>query len=185
VDRDFARELAPRFADFDRLAADLRGPVAISYASEQGEAAFDPLVTRLRSTTRDSERVQMVQALSAFRDPAFSRKSLGLIPSPGVTPSGALDLLFLLSANPAAGRELFGWYQGHSKALSEMWAGTPLLSIFLRGALAGFGVDQEEDVERYFVQHTPSDATMAVQQGLESLRLVMRLRRHAREPESA
>ena len=178
VDREFARELAPRFADFDRLAADLRGPVAISYASEQGEVAFDPLVTRLRSTTRDSERVQMVQALSAFRDPALSRKSLGLIPSPGVTPSGALDLLFLLSANPAAGRELFGWYQGHSKALSEMWAGTPLLSIFLRGALAGFGIDQEADVERYFVQHTPSDATMAVQQGLESLRLVMRLRRH-------
>jgi tricorn protease interacting factor F2/3 len=182
VDRDFARELAPRFSEFDRLAAELRGPVAVAYASEEGEAAFGPLVTRLKSTTRDSERVQMAQALAAFRDPTLIRRVLGLIPSPGVTPSGALDLLFLLSANPVGGRELFDWYRGHTKALSEMWAGTPLLSIFLRACLAGFGVDQEADVERYFLEHTPPDATMAVHQGLESLRLVMRLRRRARGP---
>jgi len=42
------------------------------------------------------------------------------------------------------------------------------------------GVDQEEDVERYFAEHTPPDAIMAVQQGLETLRLVMRLRRRSR-----
>jgi tricorn protease interacting factor F2/3 len=180
MDGDFARELSPRFAEFDQLSAELREPVAISYASEGGATAFDPLVARLRSTTRDSERVQLSHALAAFREPRLLRQALDLIPSPGVTPSGALDLLFAISANPVGGRELFDWYRGHTKALSEMWAGTPLLSIFLRGCLAGMGVDQEEDVERYFAEHTPPDAIMAVQQGLETLRLVMRLRRRSR-----
>ena len=179
-DPDFARELSPRFAEFDRLPGELRGPVAIAFASAQGAAAFQPLVTRLRSTTRDSERVQMLQALGAFRDPHVIRQALDLIPSPGVTPSGALDLLITVSTNPIGGRELFDWYRSRSKALSEMWAGTPLLSLFLRACLAGFGVDQEEEVERYFVEHTPPDAVMAVQQGLETLRLVMRLRRRVR-----
>jgi tricorn protease interacting factor F2/3 len=183
VDREFARELSPRFEEFDRLSANLRGPVAIAHASELGAAAFDPLVARLRSTTRDSERVQMIQAVSAFREPGLIGKALELIPSPGVTPSGALDLLFCISANPVGGRELFDWYRGHSNALSEMWTGTPLLSIFLRGCLAGFGIDQEADVERYFGEHTPPDAIMAVQQGLEALHLAMRLRRRSREAE--
>ncbi|MGP8158204.1 MAG: M1 family metallopeptidase [Thermoplasmata archaeon] len=177
VDSGFTQELAPRFADFDGLPAELRGPVANSYAADRGSAAFDPLVARLRSTTRDTERVQMVQALAAFREPMLLRQALDLIPSPGVTPSGALDLLLATSVNPVGGRELFDWYCRHEKSLSEMWAGTPLLSLFLRISLAWSGIDQEEEVKRYFADHTPPDATMAVQQGLESLSLAMRLRR--------
>jgi tricorn protease interacting factor F2/3 len=179
VDPEFARELAPRFAEFDRLAAELRWPVAVSFASAGGADAFDPLVARLRSTPRDSERAQMVLALAAFRDPALARKVLALIPSPGVTPSRALDLLGMMSANPAARRELFAWYRDGSTTLSEMWAGTPLQSLFLRMGLPRLGVDQAEEVERYFADHTPPEATQAVRQGLESLRLVMRLRRSA------
>src|SRR5208283_4643043 len=87
--------------------------------------------------TRDSERVQMLQALGAFRDPHVIRQALDLIPSPGVTPSGALDLLITVSTNPIGGRELFDWYRSRSKALSEMWAGTPLLSLFRARAWPG------------------------------------------------
>jgi tricorn protease interacting factor F2/3 len=181
VDRDFTHELAPRFAGFDGLPAELRGAVANAYAAEQGSAAFEPLVARLRSTILDNERVQMAQALAAFRDPTLIRQALDLIPSPGVTPSGALDLLLATATNPVGGRELFDWYRRRSKSLSEMWAGTPLLSTFLRVSLAWMGIDQEEEVKQYFADHTPPDATMAVQQGLEALRLAMRLRRRAQE----
>lgn len=177
VDPEFARELASRFAEFDRLPADLRWPVAVSYAIDRGADAFDPLVARLRSTARDSERLQMVMGLAAFRDPALVRRVLDLIPSPGVTPSRALDLLLLTSGNPAGRRELFAWYREHASALSEMWAGTPLHSMVLRAGLPRLGVAQAEEVERYFADHTPPDAVQGVQQGLETLRLIERLRR--------
>jgi hypothetical protein len=163
------------------MPAELRGPVATSYAAEQGAAAFDPLVARLRSTTRDLERVQMLHALGSFREPRLVRQTLDLVPSPGVTPSGALDLLLAVAANPVGGRELFNWFRSHRESLSGMWAGTPLLSGFLRISLAWTGIDQEEEVERYFAAHTPPEAAMAVQQGLEALRLAMGLRRRTQQ----
>jgi tricorn protease interacting factor F2/3 len=177
VDLEYARELAPRFSEFDRLSPELRGPVAISYARAEGRDAYEPLLTRLRSTVRENERVHMLGALGAFEDQALIRDALGLIPSPGVTPSGALTLLATTCANPKGRRELFAWYQDHSVILSGMWAGTPLHSVFLRSGLRWMGIDQEDEVRRYFAAHTPPEASQAVQQGLEALRLVTRLRR--------
>jgi tricorn protease interacting factor F2/3 len=180
IDRDFAREMAPRFAEFDRVPAELRGPVAIGFAHAEGVAAFEPLLRRLRSTPRDSERVQMIQGLAAFRDPVDLRKTLALIPSPGLTPSGVLDLFVSMAVNPLGGRELFDWYRSHPKTLAEMWAGTPLLSECLRLGMVPLGIGQEEEVERYFQEHTPPDAVSGVRQGLESLRLAAQLRRRYR-----
>lgn len=181
VDSEFAAKLALRFSDFDRLPADLRDPVAVAYAMEAGVVALDPLVARLRSTTRDGERVEMCRALASFREPDLVRKALALIPSPGLTPSGVLELLVAMASNPVAGKDLFEWYRAHLDTLREMWAGTPLLSIFLRISLAGIGIDQEEEVRRYFLEHTPPEAASAISQGLEGLRLAMRFRRRVQE----
>jgi len=79
--------------------------------------------------------------------------------------------------NSAAGPEFFDWYREHATSVSEMWAGTPLLSEFLRRFLPLIGAGQEEAVERYFQSHIPPEAAHGVSQGLESLRLVSRLRR--------
>jgi tricorn protease interacting factor F2/3 len=181
VDLDFARELASRFPQYDRLPAELRAPVAVAYANAEGEAAFDPLVARLRSTARDVEREHMILALTSFRDPRLVLRVFGLIPSPGVTASGAFDVLIASSWNPAAAQALFDWYRDHSTALTEMWAGTPNLSLFLRTTLRTMGLDREEEVTRYFADHTPAEATMSLGQGLERLRLTMRLRSRVRK----
>ena len=180
VDPSFARELAARFADFDRLPAELRGPVALAYALDRRNEAFDPLLARLRAAQRDSERLQMVVGLAALPDRPTARRVLELVPGPGVTPSRTADLLLEMSGNPTGRAELFDWFRDHGSMLSELWAGTPLLSLFLRRGLARLGIDSPEAVEEHFRSHIPSEAAQAVRQGLESLRLATRLRRAVR-----
>ena len=179
VDPEFARTLATRFAEFDALPAELRGPVALAYALDHRAGAFDPLLGRLRAADHDAERLQMVVGLAALPDAAVARKVLGLIPSPGVTPSRARELLLEMASNPAARPELFAWIQEQGPQLSRLWAGTPLLSDFLRRGLRSLGIDNPDRVERYFLEHRPPEAQNAVLQGLESLRLATRLRQNA------
>jgi tricorn protease interacting factor F2/3 len=180
VDPAFARQLAVRFAEFDRLPAELRGPVALAYARAEGSAAYDPLVRRLQATTSEGERVQIVLALASFTDGTLVRRALDLITTSVVTAGTAFPMLLSAAANPASRRALFAWYRNEATELSKMWAGTPLHSLFLRIGVPMLGIDQEAAVEEYFATHTPADASQAVRQGLESLHLVMRLRRSVR-----
>jgi tricorn protease interacting factor F2/3 len=176
-DLPFARELAARYAEFDRLPADLRDAVAFGYGRTGGPTAFEELARRLRTTDRAGERTQMLRALAATEDPPVLTRVLELIPGPGVTASGAYVLLLGVAANPTAGGLLFDWYRAKVPDLTSMWAGTPLQSEFLHASLVGLGLDREEAVRAFFAHHTPPDSVAGAGYGLESLGLAMRLRR--------
>ncbi len=176
-DPDFARHWAPRYQDFDRLPPALRGSAAVAFAKVGGAEAFEELVRRLRTTELGGERTQMLQALAELEDPATLRRAFDLIPSPGVTPSGAYVLLLSASTNPDAGPVLFDWLREKMSPLSEMWVGSPLLSEFLHGGMIGIGRDREAEVRGYFADHLPAEASAGARYGLEMLGLAMRLRR--------
>ena len=180
IDPKFAREFSPRFAEFDRLPPELRQAVAAAHAAVGEDGAFEEMSARLRSTTIDAERMQLLRGLGNLREPTLLRRALELIPSPGVSPSGALDLFLGMDANPAVGAELFEWYQQQSKRLSTMWAGTPILSTVLQATLPNMGLGREDEVDRYFRNHTPAEARRGVEQGLELMHLVARLRNRER-----
>ena len=185
MDPEVARDLARRFAEIDRVSPELRPAVALAYAVAEGESAFTPLLERLRSTPSDGERSQLMRALGGFRDPALLRRTLDVVPGPGITPSGSLHVFEGLFRNPAAGAPLFEWYKERERSLSEMWSGTPSLSLFLTLCIPVMALTRENEVDRYFRDHTPSEARMAVGQALETSRLWSRLRREVtrRDPE--
>ena len=176
LDPGFARDLAPRYGRLDSLPPELRGPVGISFAVAGGEAAVEPLVTRLTSTERQLDRVQTIMALGSFHSPDLVRKTLEMVPGPGIPPAAALNVVGAVCVNPFAGAALYDWYRSRAGSLREMWAGTPLLSIFLRLGLAPMGLGREQEVAGFFREHTPKEAVSAVEQGLEALRLAQRLR---------
>jgi tricorn protease interacting factor F2/3 len=180
VDPDFARALAPRFAEFDRVPAALRLGVATAYARSGDSADFDSLVARLRAATLDAERMQLLRALAELGNPALIRRGLDLIPSPGVNPRGALELLRAISKNPKGRGALFDWYRDHAQALTDMWAGTPMHGRLLHFGLRGMGADREAEVIQYFADHPLPEVRQAVQLGLESLHLSTRLRQSVR-----
>jgi tricorn protease interacting factor F2/3 len=175
----YARELAARYGEYDRVPNELRDAVASAYGRTGGPAAYEELVRRLRSTDRAGERTQMLRALGGAEDPTVLAHVLELIPGPGVTPSGAFVLLVAVAENPIAGGLLFDWYRVKLLELTSMWAGTPLQSAFLHAGLEGMGLDREETVRAFFAEHTPADAVAGASYGLESLGLAMRLRRAA------
>lgn len=177
VDLDFARSLAPRYSEFDHLPPALRSPVSRAYARVGGADAFDPILARLRAATSEGDRTHMLMALSSFDRPELLRRSLELVFGPDVESSNVYSLLVFLSRNPEGGGTLFDWYRDHATQLSEKWAGTPLLSLFLKVAIPGMGRDREDKAVRYFSQHTPPEATQGISLGVEALHLEMRLRR--------
>ena len=176
LDPEFARELSPRYDQLETLPADLRGPVGIAYAVAGGEASYAPLATHLTSTAKQLERVQTITALGSFHDPGLVRKTLEMVPGPGVPPAAALNVVAAVCMNPFAGTALYDWYRDRAGPLREMWTGTPLLSIFLRLGMVAMGLGQGDEVARYFRENTPKEAVSAVEQGLEALRLAERLR---------
>ena len=182
IDPGFARELSPRFAKFDELPADLLRAVATAYAVTEGERAFQPLVDRLKSATKEAERQHMAASLAAFRDPRCLRRSLELVGGTVITPTIASEMLFEFTQNPHAGSVLFEWYRERAEMVSRIFAGTPLMSLLCQEGIPVMGLDREVEVAQYFREHTPPEAVQGVAQGLESLRLVMRLRRTRGRP---
>ena len=180
IDLEFARTLSSRFREIDRDVPELRPAIALAFARVEGSAAFDPLVDRLRSTSSDAERAQTMWALGGLKDPGLLRRALDLIPSPGVTPAGALQMLLGMLVNPEGGAPLFEWYRERSESISKMWAGTGLLSLALSFAIPTMGLDREELVESFFRDHAPPEAPWGVAKGLEGLHLWSRLRHRER-----
>lgn len=180
IDREFAQEMSGRYREFDRVPASLRLAVLIGHARTGGPEAFEHLVERIRTTSEASDRLLLLNALAEFESEEILQRVLALVPSPGISSSGAFILLNALSHNPPAGEVLFRWYREKVGALTEMWAGSPLQSEFLHGALVGMGLGREESLRAFVAEHTPADSVAGARHGLESLALAARLRRAIR-----
>ena len=176
VDAEFAREIAPRFPELDRQPPELRGSILQAFARTEGARAFDPMIALLRATDSDNVRALVLQGLSHLQDPPVLRRALDLIPSPGVTPSGSMELLMGLGSSPVAGVTLFDWYRERSEDLSKLWAGTPLLGVFLRRNAVTMGLDRVEALKSYLAAHTPRSAERSAREGQLLLEALQGLR---------
>jgi len=177
TDPEFARELAVRVPEIDKVIPELRPSVSLAYAASGGPKAFDDLVERLRATLSEAARAQLLRALSGFVDPALLRRALDLVPGPVVPSASTLSLFRGMSMNPRSAQPFFDWYRERSSAIRPLWAGTPLLATVLESVLPPMGRELEEPVERYFREHPAPEARIGIERGLEKMRLRARLRR--------
>jgi len=178
ADPSFAQELADRFFDIDRGVPEVRAAIALGFAAAKGAEAFEPLVERLRSSASDNDRMLILRALSGFRQPELLRRALDLIPSPGVTTAGSLDLFVGMRFNPHGGAPFFDWYRERTADIAKWWAGTPLLGVMFMFLLPTVTSDLGPSVEQYFQDHPPPPGTHAgLARGIEKMRLRARLRR--------
>ena len=176
ADPTFAREMADRFPAIDRAVPEIRPAIALGFASANESEAFDPLVERLRSSVLESDRMQLLGALSGFQDPDPLRRALALVPSPGVTTAGAFGLFVGMMFNPRSGGPFFDWYRERSADIAKWWGGTPLLGTVLEMMLPTVPTDLASTVEQYFREHPPADVHAALERGLENMQLRARLR---------
>jgi tricorn protease interacting factor F2/3 len=185
TDDKFAARLAPRFASWDTVPAELRSSVAASFASTTGAPAFDQLVARLRSTTNDIERSHMVEGLAAFREPELQRRALDLIPGPGISPSRGFNLLLRLLSSRDAGEPVWHWITENLDRLSKLYEGSPILNMLFRDGLPFIGIDRPDEVRKFLAAHPVPEAERGIANGLEDLANLARLKARLPNPSGA
>ncbi|MGI0131615.1 MAG: M1 family metallopeptidase, partial [Thermoplasmata archaeon] len=108
-DPDFARRLAPRLADWDKIDPDLRGPVALAYARQGGAEEHARLVTALAEAPDEATAIHFESALVAFRDPTLVASSLDLIGTGAVYRGHILTMIYWASVNPESRAATWDW----------------------------------------------------------------------------
>jgi tricorn protease interacting factor F2/3 len=174
LDPDFAKEIAPKFAQFDQLNPDIRQAVAMAYAQVEGSRVADELWKRLREGD-DAEQSQMARALVSFDDPAAVRATLDRA-SQGEMPWGTvLWALIEVIRHPEARPVLWQWYLVHRESFNQAWIGTSTLPLAYEYLVAAEGTDDLQGIRDYFAQNPVAGAERGVQKGLEYAELFAKL----------
>lgn len=176
TDPEFARRLSERFAQFDTVGGDLRGPVALAYGMSADLRAVPALEARMRSAASEQEAQQMGVALAAIRDASAVDRVLQQLFQPGMPPNRACILLIELSRNPVALGPLRAWMPTGLPEFERILSGTPLLATQLQAFIPAVGLGAQAEVAGYFAGRPFPEATRGVAKGLEWLELLERLR---------
>lgn len=179
-DPDFARELAAKWPEFDRLDPDLRQAVASAYAQVGGAPVAEELWKRLREGN-DASQQEMARALLAFDDPSavastFERVSRGEMPFSQV-PWAIFEAL----RHPRSRPVVWKWYLTDGERMLSGLAGTSFLHSIYEHLVSTLGTDRLEEVREYFTHHPIAGAERGIMKGLEyaSISAGLRARRLA------
>jgi len=175
VDGGFARALAERFVEWDRLDPDLRRAVAIARARTDGDAGYRELRRALARPIAEGEALRLEVALAWTSEPSLVTSTLDLATAGGIN-RGHVPLVVAQAASNPVGRPLVGpWLERNLPELSRTFRGSGLLSLLLELTLPYSGLGRAEETKSFFREHSFSDATRGIAKGLERLELAERL----------
>ena len=175
LDPQFEGEIAEKFADYDRLDADLRGAVAVAYARTHGANVYDELRGRLQGAN-ELETHRMLRALSSFDQPELVQRTLDAVTRGEVA---FVDLPWaLLEAlqHPPTHAVTWAWLRGNLGWLEKAFTGISFLPILFERAIPRLGLSDEASVREFFASRRVIGAERAVQKGLEYLRILSAVR---------
>ncbi len=177
ADPAFAKELAGLFPQREKLDANVRGAVAVAYASTGGRAAFEAIRAALSSAASETETLQLEVALVSSSEPELVEAALELGRT-GAINKGHYPRVLVAAANNAAGRVVTWRYlEQHFPEIQERYRGTTLLTDFLDLALPSLGLGSPEAVPRYFREHEYPADSKAIARGLSMFEVAEKLLR--------
>ena len=174
-DPEFAKELAPRYAEFDRLEPDLRPAVAMAYAQVRGLAAAEDLWNRLR-TGDDAEQQHIARALGSFEEPAAVEATLERA-GRGEMPFHQIPwMMFEALRHPSSRPVVWKWFRDSGAQLIQNLSGTSFFHYIYEELIACVGSERLEELRTYFAQHPVPGAERGIEKGLEYAGISTRLR---------
>jgi len=176
VDPEFARELSPRFDDWDHLDPDLRTGVAIARVRAEGERGFAAVRRALEHPSSDVEALRLERALAWSSQPAQVREILDLAVSGGINRSHVLAVGIQASFNPAGREVTWAWLQQNLGNLTDIFRGSGYLPLLLENSVPYLGLGRSAEVRAFFGAHPVAEATFGVAKALERLEVAERLR---------
>jgi tricorn protease interacting factor F2/3 len=170
-DDDFARSLAGRFAEVDRLPAALRPAVTLSFARTEGEAAFEPLEARVRSTSDEVAALSAGEALGALRSEALLSRALGLVLDRHLRATATHEILASMVQEPIGRPLVWKWLTENLRELERRTRGSWSLARLLERVVPLAGLGRPAEVEQYFARERFPEAESGIRKALEVLRL--------------
>ena len=175
VDEGFARALAERFVEWDRLDPDLRRAVAIARARTDGGTGYREIRRAFSRPITEGEALRLEVALAWTSEPSLVTSTLDLTTAGGIN-RGHVPLVVAQAAANPVGRSLVGpWLERNLPELSHTFRGSGLLSLLLELTLPFSGLGRVEETRSFFREHSFPYATRGIAKGLERLELAERL----------
>ena len=177
VDLPFARSIAGRFSEWDRLDPDLRSAVAVARARVGGTDGYHDLrralVERLRP---EAETLRLERALGWTSEPELLRETLDLGLSGSINRGHVQSVVLQAAQNPLGRAVTWSWITEKLPRLNDLFRGSGFLSTFLEYSIPYLGLGRSEAVRVYFAGHPVPEGTRGLAKGLERLALLERLK---------
>ena len=169
VDPEFARRLAARFDEYDRVDPDSRDAIATAFVRNGGPAEFELVLRRLRSAPSEGEMLRLLGALTAASDPALVDRILRMAERKEILLSLVPYALMGATRNVAARAVAWAWLQRNLDAFAEGFRGSGWASRLLEGVLPRLGLGREAEVQEFFRNRVVPEGSQGLSKGLELL----------------
>ena len=169
VDAEFARSLAARYDEYDRVNPDARDAIATAFVRAGGAAEFEIVLRRFRSTTSEGEMFRLLGALTASTDPALVERVLLMAERREILLSLVPAAILGAARNSSARAMAWAWFRRNLDTFAESFLGTGLTSRVLELGLQRLGIGREAEVREFFRNRTVPEGSHGIAKGLELL----------------
>ncbi|MFZ0830048.1 MAG: M1 family metallopeptidase [Thermoplasmata archaeon] len=169
VDADFARQMAAKYDEYDRVAPEVRDAIATAFVRTGGAAEFEIVLRRFRSAGAEAEMFRLLGALTAATDPALVERVLLMIEHKEILLSLAPAAVVGASRNLEARAVAWAWLQRNLDSFAESFRGTGRTSDLLETVIQRLGMGREAEVREFFRGRTVVEGSRGIAKGLELL----------------
>jgi tricorn protease interacting factor F2/3 len=176
-DDAFARNLAEKFSEYERLEPEIRAAVAASYARCYPARAFDEQIALVKQSKTETDREKLYWGLASLKDAAQVKRVLDFSASGEVPRSDIYWTIVYASTNPAARLTVWNWIENNFDKLWDL-IGSPLFIMnMLDSALPRCAVENENEALSFLSGERLKKAEMGYRKQLELLHAYSELRK--------
>jgi tricorn protease interacting factor F2/3 len=169
VDDNYASELGSKFANFAQVEPNMREAVLVAYA--RSTADFDSLLAKYRASSSDEEKIQLINALMSFKDPALICRSFELVARGEVKRQDVMNMIRAASGSSEAWEVTWDWIKSNISKLNGLYTGTGNLARIFTSILPILGLNRVQEIEDFFKENPLPEATLGIDAGIEMLRV--------------
>jgi tricorn protease interacting factor F2/3 len=175
LDPPFARELAGRYHDLEKLAPEVTGPVLMAYAATAGPAEYAELRRRFREAPPGPSAREVAAAMAFLGRDEWLGECLDLLGTGEMQQSAWMRLVQMaLWLNPDRSGGFWSFLTGRlGKALPNL-SEAGVVGYLLKYAVPMIGVTRPELMRRWVVEHPVPGGEEGAKKGLELLNVFVR-----------
>jgi len=173
LDNDYASKLAADFDRYNEISPDMKGAVAMAYATFTNN--YDTIMNAYRTSSSDEDKERFLQAMTCFTNPDLLQRTLDFALSSEVKRQDVIGVVMGSAGNPRGKELTWNFVKTNIQRLSELYKSTGILSGVFLSLIPTLGVGRVEEFEKFFADHNMPDTEVGIKAGLEKLHAYDRL----------